>query len=75
MVGVLIIWVVRVFYTLSPLIVPHVHVCSSVRVWKEGGKCEMWEAHKPAVWALAGLHTFDGSRRILSGTYQHIAMQ
>ena len=24
------------------------------------------EAHKPAVWAVAGLHEVDGSRRILS---------
>ena len=38
-----------------------------MRVWKEEGQSEVLEAHKPAVWTIAGLYDFDNSRRILSG--------
>ncbi len=41
--------------------------CSSVRVWRQGGGCDVLEAHKPAVWAVAGLHAVDGTKRILTG--------
>ena len=37
-----------------------------MRVWRDSGDCDVLEAHKPAVWAVAGLFEVDGSRRILS---------
>ena len=40
--------------------------CSTVRVWSDSGECQVLQAHKPAVWSLAGLYDVDGSRRILS---------
>ncbi len=40
---------------------------STVRVWKSGCGSEVIEAHKPAVWAIAGLFAFDGTNRILTG--------
>ena len=40
---------------------------STVRVWGEKQEDHVvLEAHKPTVWAVAGLHEVDGSRRILS---------
>lgn len=42
-------------------------LCSSIRVWRDGGTCDVLQAHKPAVWAVAGLYEVDCSRRILSG--------
>ena len=41
--------------------------CSTVRVWSEDGQCVVMEAHSPAVWTIAGLYQFDGTRRVLSG--------
>ena len=45
----------------------HFHVCSTVRVWRGPKQCDVLTAHKPAVWAIASLFEFDGTRRILSG--------
>ena len=42
---------------------------SSVRVWKSVSESTVIEAHKPAVWTVAGLFEFDGTRRLLSGTF------
>lgn len=52
----------QLYYTIQCYI-----VCSTVRVWRGAKQCDVLTAHKPAVWAIASLFEFDGTRRILSG--------
>lgn len=46
---------------------PYVIAHSTIRVWKGDSQCDKMEAHKPAVWAIAGLFDLDGTKRVLSG--------
>ncbi len=50
----------------SPVVIIF-YLLSTVRVWKSGCGSEVIEAHKPAVWTIAGLFAFDGTKRILTG--------
>lgn len=47
-------------------------VCSNMKVWNWSNQSEVssMKAHDPAVWAISGLHQFDGSDRVLSGRTQ-----
>ena len=51
---------------------------STIRIWKSSKQSEVINAHKPAVWAIASLFEFDGTKRMVSGMcrsiYDHINM-